>query len=173
MGISIKRWILSKLGLGGTSEISSLELQQALEEYRIRELAFHTCVAMIANAVGKCTFKTYRKHEENRGEEYYLWNVEPNPNQNSTAFLHKLIYQLYKENEVLIISGGKRADGNIWRWRTALQGPQSIHGRKTNIRAWLSASLAIKRHFRKAKRCICGSTIRILSLFWMGCISHT
>ena len=91
MGISIKRWILSKLGLGGTAEISSLELQQALEEYRIRELAFHTCVAMIANAVGKCTFKTYRKHEENRGEEYYLWNVEPNPNQNSTAFLHKLI----------------------------------------------------------------------------------
>ena len=107
MGISIKRWILSKLGIGGTAEISSLELQQALEEYRIRELAFHTCVAMIANAVGKCTFKTYRKHEENRGEEYYLWNVEPNPNQNSTAFLHKLIYQLYKENEVLIISGGK------------------------------------------------------------------
>lgn len=107
MGISIKRWILSKLGLGGTAEIFSLELQQALEEYRIRELAFHTCVAMIANAVGKCTFKTYRKHEENRGEEYYLWNVEPNPNQNSTAFLHKLIYQLYKENEVLIISGGK------------------------------------------------------------------
>ena len=131
MGISIKRWILSKLGLGGTAEISSLELQQALEEYRIRELAFHTCVAMIANAVGKCTFKTYRKHEENRGEEYYLWNVEPNPNQNSTAFLHKLIYQLYK------------------------------------------ARLAIKRHFRKAKCCICGSTIRILSLFWMGCISHT
>ena len=53
MGISIKRWILSKLGLGGTAEISSLELQQALEEYRIRELAFHTCVAMIANAVRK------------------------------------------------------------------------------------------------------------------------
>lgn len=107
MGISIKRWILSKMGLGGTAEISSLELQQAWEEFYIRELAFHTCVSMIANAVGKCTFKTYRKHEENRGEEYYLWNVEPNPNQNSTVFLHKLIYQLYKENEVLIISGGK------------------------------------------------------------------
>lgn len=55
MGISIKRWILSKLGLGGTSEISSLELQQALEEYRIRELAFHTCVAMIANAHSRPT----------------------------------------------------------------------------------------------------------------------
>lgn len=105
MGINIKRWILSKMGIGGSAEISSLELQQALEEYRIRELAFHTCVSMIANAVGKCTFKVYKKYEENMDAEYYLWNVEPNPNQNSTAFLHKLIYQLYKENEVLIISG--------------------------------------------------------------------
>ena len=136
MGISIKRWILSKLGLGGTAEISSLELQQALEEYRIRELAFHTCVAMIANAVGKCTFKTYRKHEENRGEEYYLWNVEPNPNQNSTAFLHKLIYQLYKENEVLIISGGKNRRtgisggcGQLYKSRRASMEGKRISGR--------------------------------------------
>lgn len=111
MGISFKRWLLTKLGIGGSVEVSSLELQQALEEYRIRELAFHTCVCMIANAVGKCTFKTYKNHEESRDAEHYLWNVEPNPNQNSTAFLHKLIYQLYKENEVLVISskgkGGK------------------------------------------------------------------
>lgn len=105
MGINIKKWILSKMGIGSSAEISSLELQQALEEFYIRELAFHTCVSMIANAIGKCTFKVYKNFEENMDAEYYLWNVEPNPNQNSTAFLHKLIYQLYKENEVLIISG--------------------------------------------------------------------
>ena len=92
MAINFKRWLLSKLGIGGSMEVSSLEMQQALEEYRIRELAFHTCVCMIANAVGKCTFKTYKNHEEIRDAEHYLWNVEPNPNQNSTAFLHKLIY---------------------------------------------------------------------------------
>lgn len=113
MGINFKRWLLSKLGIGGSMEVSSLEMQQALEEYRIRELAFHTCVCMIANAVGKCTFKTYKNHKESRDAEHYLWNIEPNPNQNSTVFLHKLIYQLYKENEVLVIGskgkGGKES----------------------------------------------------------------
>lgn len=113
MGINFKRWLLSKIGISGSMEVSSLELQQALEEYRIRELAFHTCVCMIANAVGKCTFKTYKNHKESRDAEHYLWNIEPNPNQNSTVFLHKLIYQLYKENEVLVIGskgkGGKES----------------------------------------------------------------
>ncbi len=111
MGINFKRWLLTKLGAGGSASVSSIELQQALEEYRIRELAFHTCVSMIANAVGKCEFKTYKNGTENKGAEYYLWNIEPNTNQNSTVFLHKLIYQLYTENEALVIStkgrGGK------------------------------------------------------------------
>ena len=105
MGINLKRWLLSKLGVGGSAEVCGVELRQALEEYYIRELAFHTCVSMIANAIGKCSFKVYKNYAENRDAEYYLWNVEPNPNQSSSAFLHKLVYQLYKENEVLIISG--------------------------------------------------------------------
>jgi HK97 family phage portal protein len=59
---------------------------------------------MIANAIGRCEFRTYRNHEEIREREYYLWNYEPNINQNSTAFLHKLIAQLYKNGEALIIT---------------------------------------------------------------------
>ncbi len=35
--------------------------------------------------------------------EYYLWNVEPNRNQNSSAFLTKLIGKLYRNNEALVI----------------------------------------------------------------------
>lgn len=105
MGISITRWLLSKFGSSGTSaDVAYVEMCAALEEYRIRELAFNTCVSMIANAIGKCEFKTYTENIEFKGYEYYLWNVEPNVNQNSTAFLHKWIYQLYSNNEVLIIS---------------------------------------------------------------------
>lgn len=127
MGINFKRWLLSKLGIGGSVDIACVDLQQALEEYRIRELAFHTCVCMIANAVGKCTFKTYKNHEENRDGEHYLWNIEPNPNQNSTAFLHKLIYQLYTENEALVISskgrGGKESLAVADYFETPLEYP--------------------------------------------------
>lgn len=103
MAISFRRWLLGKLGAGSGTEVICTELAQALEEYRLRELAFHTCISMIANAVGRCEFKTCKGGEEYRGREYYLWNIEPNPNQNSTAFLHKLVYKLYSENEALVV----------------------------------------------------------------------
>ena len=111
MGISVKEWILSKLtprtGSNGT-DVSCTELWEAVQEYRLRELAFHVCVNTIANAVGKCEFKTFRRGKPIRENEYYLWNVEPNINQNSTAFLHKLIYQLYSRNEALVIATKRR-----------------------------------------------------------------
>ena len=74
----------------------------ATEAY-IREMAFWSCVNTVANAVSKCEFKTYAKNREVKGDEYYLWNYEPNQNQSSTMFLHKLIAQLYKNNEALVI----------------------------------------------------------------------
>ena len=111
MGISVKEWILSKLtprtGSNGT-DVFCTELWEAVQEYRLRELAFHVCVNTIANAVGKCEFKTFRRGKPIRENEYYLWNVEPNINQNSTAFLHKLIYQLYSRNEALVIATKRR-----------------------------------------------------------------
>lgn len=57
---------------------------------------------MIANAAGRCEFRTYDNGKEVRESEYYLWNVEPNPKQGSSAFIHKLIAQLYRNNEALI-----------------------------------------------------------------------
>lgn len=69
----------------------------------IREMAFWSAVNIVANAVSKCEFKTYLNNKEIKGKEYYLWNVEPNKNQNSSAFLHKLISKLYRNNECLVI----------------------------------------------------------------------
>lgn len=80
------------------------ELSAAAKEVVIRELAFQICKNLIANAVGKCEFKTYRDGKEVRDAEYYLWNIEPNTNQNSTMFLHKLIGNLLTENEALAVS---------------------------------------------------------------------
>ena len=107
MGISLKRWLLEKLG-GGVERISSADVETGdflglTAEIHVRELAFWSCVNIVANAVSKCEFKTFVKHEETRGPEYYLWNVEPNANQNSSAFIHKWISQLCCRNEALII----------------------------------------------------------------------
>lgn len=114
MGISIKRWLTDRIIRSSDRkplEITCAELEKISKDLRLRELAFSTCVNMIANAVGKCAFKTYRNHKEVEADEFYLWNYEPNTNQNSTAFLHKLIYKLYSENEALVIST-KHRDGH-------------------------------------------------------------
>lgn len=109
MGISIRGWLLGKPKSEDKSvEMCCLDLENAVVDFGLRELAFNTCVSLIANAVGKVEFKTYRGGEEIKEKEYYTLNIEPNINQNSTAFLHKLIYKLYRDNEALIISVKKR-----------------------------------------------------------------
>ncbi len=69
----------------------------------IRELAFESAANLIARSISKCEFKTYRNGKEERGREYYLWNIEPNRNQSSSVFIQKWIHQLLKNNEALVI----------------------------------------------------------------------
>ncbi|HBV85766.1 MAG TPA: phage portal protein [Desulfosporosinus sp.] len=102
-------WIRDRLG-GQAVLLSGTDVTGALDEYSglmadiyIRELAFWSAVNIIANAVSKCEFKTFLNGKETKGNEYYLWNIEPNKNQNSSGFIHKWISQLYRNNECLII----------------------------------------------------------------------
>jgi len=107
--VSIWTWLKDKFG-GSSIPLSNENLFEYIDEYAlvvgdiyIREMAFWSATNLIANAISKCEFKTYFKGEEVKKQEYYLWNIEPNKNQNSSAFLHKLIAQLYRHNECLVI----------------------------------------------------------------------
>jgi HK97 family phage portal protein len=66
-------------------------------------MAFWSAVNLMEKVISKCEFKTYEKGEEVKKREYYLWNIEPNRNQNSSGFLRKLIATLYRCNEVLVV----------------------------------------------------------------------
>ncbi len=107
MGLSFKKWLAGKLTGGEEKkkliEVDWPEFWGMLDNVYIRELAFWTCVNKIANALSKCEFRTFCDHREVKKAEYYLWNVEPNRNQNASAFLTKLIGKLYLENEALVI----------------------------------------------------------------------
>ena len=81
-----------------------------LGEIYIRELAFNLVVNKIANAISKCQMNIYTDNKRDRNEEWYRWNVSPNPNQSSPVFWAKLIYQLYDNNEALIIP----INGNLY-----------------------------------------------------------
>ncbi|MCQ4699721.1 phage portal protein [[Ruminococcus] gnavus] len=101
--------MIKKLGGSSTTRITvddimkDKDVQSAMYEVYLRELAFWTCVNKIANAISKCEFKTYIKKKEVKGQEYYLWNYEPNQNQNATSFMNKLIGKLYRNNECLVV----------------------------------------------------------------------
>lgn len=69
----------------------------------IEDFAIQMAINMLAGLIAKCEFKTYIKGKESRSEEYYLWNVEPNVNQNSSQFLQQLVSKLLYENEALVV----------------------------------------------------------------------
>lgn len=95
---------------GGTSVPLTESNVSFYDEYALlvadiyfREMAFVSAANLISKAVSKCEFKTYRSGKPNKGKEHYLWNVEPNKNQNSSEFIQKWIYTLMRNNECLII----------------------------------------------------------------------
>lgn len=110
---SLKNWIIQLFGGGeskkvGINEIlADRDVQDAIYEIYLRELAFWTCVNKIAGAIVKCEFQTFMNHKEIKGAEHYLWNYEPNPNQNAATMIFKLIGILYKKNEALIVEVGR------------------------------------------------------------------
>lgn len=73
------------------------------KELQLRELAFGCCVNLIARAVANCEFKIFENRAESKNGYYYMLNVEPNLNENSTAFWQKVIFRLYANNEALIV----------------------------------------------------------------------
>ena len=104
MGLKFFDFIKPKTGKTSSVELVIREMLEAEQEFRIRELCFMICVDLIANALGKCEVKTYQNHKEVQNREYYMWNVEPNVNQSSSAFIHKWVLRLFEDGETLIIS---------------------------------------------------------------------
>ncbi len=103
--MGILTWIKSRMSNGEitVTPTDGADFFSLLGETYIRELAFWSAVNMIANSISKCEFKTFLNGNEVKDREYYLFNIEPNRNQNSSAFIHQWISQLYRKNECLII----------------------------------------------------------------------
>lgn len=110
MGFNIWRIFQPKNGTATKMEVDCQELLEAGREFQIRNLCYAVCVNMIANAIGRCEMRTFRNWVEVRDREYYMWNMEPNVNQNSTAFWHRLVGKLFEANEALVIET-RRRDG--------------------------------------------------------------
>ena len=104
MAINIWSWLTGKKPKADYVQLSCADLLEAAQDFFVRDLSFLACVDMVANAIGRCEFRTFVGGEETQGQEYYTLNLEPNQNENSTAFWHKVVYKLYTENEALVVT---------------------------------------------------------------------
>lgn len=106
------RTFLHDLVTGKTTEATSESIEATASTYIDKnkfealvaeEFMINVAINMIANAISKCEFKTLLNGKETKQDEYYLWNYQPNSNQNSSEFIHELIYRLLYENRVLVV----------------------------------------------------------------------
>lgn len=72
-------------------------------EYHVKKLAVETCVNLIANTLVRCPIRTFEKGKEIIGNNHYLFNVQPNQNQNASQFFHEFVSKLVHDNECLIV----------------------------------------------------------------------
>lgn len=68
-----------------------------------KELAVQSCVNLIANAISRSEFLTFENGKDKKGENYYLFNVEPNQNKSSSKFWRDVVHKLVYNNECLVI----------------------------------------------------------------------
>lgn len=87
------------------AEISPVT-QKLFEQYAFKELALHIAISYIANTLSKCEFKTFENGVEVRNKLYYMLNISPNPNQNSSQFINKFIEKYYYDGHSLIVPNG-------------------------------------------------------------------
>lgn len=90
-----------------TMEELSAILRDNLERVAFRELALYIAVSYIANSLSKCEFKVYERGQEVHDHLYYLLNVNPNPNENSSQFINHFVEQYYYgDNGALLLKQG-------------------------------------------------------------------
>lgn len=83
--------------------MSEIVAQKLADQLAFKELALQIGISYIANTLSKCEFKVYENGKESKGKLYYMLNVSPNPNQNSSQFINKFIGQCYYQGHSLVV----------------------------------------------------------------------
>lgn len=104
--MSFKTTVLDFLGKRLTPQDYRVIGIQVSEQQQLLELAMQIAISYIANTISQCEIKRYKAGEEVRDELYYLLNVNPNPNQNSSQFMSQLIERYYYDGEALVVKYG-------------------------------------------------------------------
>ena len=98
----IIEWIRDMFGEKDTITLAEkIETQQY--KLAVEDFAIQMAINLIAGAVSKCEFKTLAKGTPVKKGDHYVWNIEPNVNQNSSQFIGEIVRKLLYYNECLVI----------------------------------------------------------------------
>lgn len=107
---------------------TTINLQTVIEdevaEVFFKELATACAINMIARTIAKCEIRTFVKFEPIKADEYFLWNYEPNKNENSSDMIQKFVTNLCYDNEALIVE----VDGGIYVADSFLRTQRPLRG---------------------------------------------
>lgn len=100
--MNMNDYFLKAFGKQSTINVKT-HIEEEFTEVFFKELATACAINMIANTIAKCEIRTFVKGEPQKQREYYLWNYEPNPNENSSDFMQHFITNLCYDNEAMIV----------------------------------------------------------------------
>ena len=109
--MGVMDWFSSLFNKDTNSLDISAFIGELTSEIFFKELAIQSCINLIANTLSRAEFRTYEKGKEIKGDNYYLFNVEPNPNKSANKFWRDVIYQLVYNNECVVI---QNSDGKLY-----------------------------------------------------------
>lgn len=91
-------WVNRKTG---KLEFNECFIVQAEIYYKL--LAIETAINLIANTMSLAEFKTFKKGINVKENNFYLFNIEPNLNQNANRFWRQAVHNMVYDNECLIV----------------------------------------------------------------------
>lgn len=76
----------------GEKDTITLAEKIETQQYKlaVEDFAIQMAINLIAGAVSKCEFKTLAKGTPVKKGDHYVWNIEPNVNQNSSQFIGEI-----------------------------------------------------------------------------------
>lgn len=101
-------FIMGNKKLGKQTTNLSVRYEELLVETYYIKFSIDSCISIIANALASAEFQTYRTHKKVKNDNYYMFNIQPNLNQNAYEFWHELVSNLVYKNEALVIQHGEQ-----------------------------------------------------------------
>lgn len=114
--LAIRDWPIIKRFFSDGQKGKPNDFKTILEDWgrnpKYKQYALNVCISRIANTISLCDFQTYVNGKKEQSDNWWLFNYEPNKNQNKTDFIFDLIYQMvfnYEDGALVIQS----KEGNL------------------------------------------------------------